>query len=215
MGLGFVLLFWMIFFGCAGLPIAGVLAFWSWRNGRLVGSPSKVRAAVAGVLPFVLIALGLVWFVGYAAYSWSVRRVDPGLGDSWAVPLRHGYFFCMIDVTDRGYLMKDGCSGSPPVYDIRELAEIGDAIVGKSDRTGAFVFDMATGELRRDQDASTALAQLSPTARLQTPDEFYRSRRFGWQDVAALLVLFAVVALTSWLWFTRFIRMRSALTTGA
>jgi hypothetical protein len=92
MGLGFVLLFWMIFFGCAGLPIAGGLAFWSWHNGRLAGAPSKMRAAAAGVLPFVLIALGLVWFFGYAAYSWTVRRVDPGLGDSWAVPLRHGYF---------------------------------------------------------------------------------------------------------------------------
>src|SRR5258708_5442208 len=122
MGLGFVLLVWMIFFGCAGLPVAGGLAYWSWRSGRDAHSPSKWRAFAAGLLPFALIVVGLFWFFGYAAYSWSVRKVDPGLGDSWAVPLRHGYFFCMIDVTDQGYLMKDGCSGSPPVLDIRELA---------------------------------------------------------------------------------------------
>ena len=210
MGIGFVLLIWMLFFGCAGLPVAGALAYWSWRTGSRAGSPSKVRAAAAGVLPFVLIGLGLLWFFGYAAYSWSVRRVDPGLGDSWAVPLRHGYFFCMIDVTDHGYLMKDGCSGSPTVDGIRELAEADDAIVGNSDRIGAFVFDMATGELRRHADVSTALAQVT-AERLETADEFYRSRRFGWQDAAAFGVLLVLGASTSWLWFARFIRARPAL----
>lgn len=206
MGLGFVLLVWMVFFGCAGLPIAAGLVSWSWRNGRRAGAPSKVRAGAAGLLPFTLIAVGLTWFFLYAVYSWSVRQVDPGLGDIWAVPLRHGYFFCMIDATDKGYLMKDGCSGLPPVHDIRELAEVGDAIVGSTGQSGAFVFDTATGELTLYQDTGAALAQFSPSPSLQTADQFYRSRRFGWQDVAALFVLLAAVLSTAWLWFTRFIR---------
>jgi hypothetical protein len=208
MGLGFVLVVWTLLLGCAGLPIAALLAFWSWRRGRLAGTPSKVRAAVAGLLPLVLIAVGLVWFFGYAAYSWTVRRVDPGLGDSWAVPLQHGYFFCMIDVTEHGYLMKDGCTGTPPIYEIRQLAEVGNMIVGTSDRTGAFVFDLTAGQLKRVEDAKATLAELSPTARFQTPDEFYRSRRFGWQGVAALAILFVAEASILWLWFTRFVRAR-------
>jgi hypothetical protein len=68
------------------------------------------------------------------------------------------------------------------------------------------VFDTATGKLRSHESTAAALAQFSPSPKLQTPDEFYESRRFGWQDVAARFVLLGVVLLTSWLWFTRFIR---------
>jgi hypothetical protein len=122
-----------------------------------------------------------------------------------------GTFVCMIDVTDHGYLMKDGCSGLPPVYGIRELAEAGDVIIGSSDDVGAFVFDMTSGELKPQPSTSAALAHFSPAPRLQTADEFYRSRRFGWQDLAALAILLLMVASTSWLWFTRFIRTRPAV----
>jgi hypothetical protein len=208
MGLGFVLLIWIIFFGCAGLPVAGGLAYWSWRNGRRAHSPSKWRAAAAGLLPFVLIVVGMVWFAGYAVYSEVARKVDPWLGDSLAVPLRHGYFFCMIDVTDQGYLMKDGCSGLPAVHDIRELAEVGDAIVGSSGQLGAFVFDTTTGELKTHPDTSTALAQFSPAPTLQSANKFYGSRRFGWQDTVAFLILVLLVVAVSWLWFRLLIRVR-------
>jgi hypothetical protein len=211
MGIGLVLLFWIIFFGCAGLPVAVGLAYWSWRNGRRANSASKARAFAAGLLPFILIALGLIWFFAYAAYSWSVRKVDPGLGDTWAVPLRNGYFFCMIDVTEHGYLMKGGCSGAPPVHSITALAEVGDAIVGSSAQSGAFVFDTRTDGLKRYPDVAAALDQFAPPPKLQPPDEFYRSRRFGWQDVAALVLLLASVAMVSWVWFKRLVRAPAAV----
>jgi hypothetical protein len=151
-----------------------------------------------------------VWFFAYAAYSWSVRKVDPGLGDSWAVPLRNSYFFCMIDVTDHGYLMKDGCSGAPPVHGITQLAEVGDVVIGSSAQAGAFVFDTRTESLRNFPDISAALAQFAPPPKLQSPDGFYRSRRFGWQDLAAVVLLLASVAILSWMWFKRFVRAPSA-----
>lgn len=157
-------------------------------------------------------AVGLLWFLCYAAYSSSVRKVDPGLGDIWAVPLRHGYFFCMIDVPDSGYLMKHDCSGVPPIADIRELAEVGDVIVGSSGQSG-FVFDTRTGDLKRRDSTAAALAQFSPPPKLQTSEQFYRTRRFGWQDLVALAILLGVVAAISWLWFAFFIRMRSAAST--
>jgi hypothetical protein len=204
-GLGFVLLFWLILCVCAAFPIATTLACWSWLNGLRAQTPSKPRALVAGLLPFVLIPVGMLWFLGYAAYSSSVRHVDPGLGDSWKVPVAHGYFFCMIDVTDQGYLMKGGCSGSPRVNGIRQLAQVGDSVIGTS-VAGAFVFDTSTGELRSHQSTVAALAQFSPPPKLQTPDEFYERRRSGWQDRAAGFVLLGLVFLTSWFWFRRFIR---------
>ena len=205
MGLSFVLLLWVILFGCAAVPVGTALACWSWVNGIRVQTPSRGRALVAGLLPFVLIPVGLFWFLGYAAYSSLVRNVDPGLGDSWKVPLPHGYFFCMIDVTDQGYLMKGGCSGSPRVNGIRQLVQVGDSIIGSS-VAGAFVLDTATGELRSPKSVAAALASFSPSPKLQTPNEFYERRRSGWQDVAAGFVLLGLVLSISWLWFTRFIR---------
>jgi len=206
MGLGFVLFVWTMGFGCTGLPVAGGLAYWSWRSGHRAHSPSIWRAVAAGLLPFILILCGLIWFFAYAAYSWSVRKVDPGLGDSWVVPFRNGYSFCMIDVTDYGTLMKEGCSGSPLVEGISELAEVGDVVVGSNGHSKAFVFDTLTGELRMHPNPATAIALFSPPPKLQTADSFYRSRRFGWQDLAAFLVLVGLVVAVSWLWFSRFIR---------
>jgi len=111
----------------------------------------------------------------------------------------------MIDVTDQGALMKGGCSGSPRVNGIRQLVQVGDSIIGTS-VAGAFVFDTATGELRPHQSPAVALAQFSPPPKMQTAGEFYDSRRSGWQDRVAGLVLLGLVLLSSWLWFTRFIR---------
>jgi hypothetical protein len=209
MGIGFVLIFWIILLGIVGLPVAAFFAYWSWRNGNLTGAPAKARAAMAGLLPFALIPVGLIWFFAYAVFCGTVRHVDPGLGDSWYVPLRHGYYFCMIDTTDEGFLMKNECSGEPPVSAIRELAQVGDSIVGWSGTKGAFSLDMAAGELKQLANKDIALTQYSPPLSLQTARAFYRSRRYGWQDVAALIVLLGLVVPIMWIWFNRFIRSKT------
>jgi hypothetical protein len=205
-GLGFVLFAWLLIFGCIGLPVAGGLATCSWLWGRKRGKPSRWRAVAAAALPFVLIAVGLGWFFAYAAYSWSVRRVDPALGDSSAVPLKHNYFFCMIDVPDDGYLMKGECSGSPPVAKITEIAEAGDAIVGVSREIGPFVFDLRSGEVARFSTVAEAASKVSPAPVLKSADAFYRERRFGWQDLVAVALLGTAVVGVSALWLLRFVR---------
>jgi len=161
---------------------------------------------MAGLLPFVLVPVGLVWFFAYAVYCGTMRDVDPGLGDSWQVPLRRGYYFCMTDTMDEGRLMKNECGGEPPVHGILELAQTGDSIVGWSWQKGAFTFDMTTGELKVLANKDAALTQFSSPLTFQTAQEFYRSRRYGWQDVAALIVLLGLLAATTRVWFNRFIR---------
>jgi hypothetical protein len=74
---------------------------------------------------------------------------------------------------------------------------------------GAFVLDTATGEVTRHVDTASAVARFSPPPKLQTPDQFYRARRFGWQDVAALLVLVGMAGAVSRLWYSRLIRARA------
>lgn len=211
MGIFFVLIILIILLVLVGLPFAGALAYWSRRNSSIAGAQFSGRATMAGLLPFVLVSVGLIWFFAYAVYCGTVRNVDPGLGDSWQVPLRHGYYFCMTDNMEEGRLMKNECGGSPPVHSIRELAQTGDSIVGWSQEKGAFTFDMSTGKLTVLASREAALARLSPLPNFQTAHEFYRSRRYGWQDVAALIILLGLVAGIARVWFNRFIRPRSSL----
>jgi hypothetical protein len=214
MSYSFVLLIWTFLLVFIAVPVALGLAWWSWRTGRRAGVPSEARALAAGLLPFILIAVGLVWFFADAVYSESIRRVDPGIGDYYMVPVGRGYLFCMIDTTDHGYLAKDGRNGSRAIEDIREFAQVGDTVVGFSGQLGAFVFDTVSGRQRQYSSVAAALAEFSTAPKLETPKEFYESHRFTWQDIAALLVLLSSVVGVSLLWYRKFIRV-TAPTSGA
>src|SRR5437867_3088253 len=116
MGIGFVLLLWAVFFGCAAIPVAATLAVWSWRNQtRSVANHNYLRPLVASLLPFGLLVYAGTAFIVYAIWCGTARGVDPGLGDLWAVPVGTGYYFCMIDVTESGRLFKGTCDGVPLV----------------------------------------------------------------------------------------------------
>jgi hypothetical protein len=111
----------------------------------------------------------------------------------------------MIDVTDYGYLMKDGCSGEPLTDHVTELAQSGDVVVGV-DPSGAFVLNLNSDEIQRYPTSAEALARVGANAQLRSADAFYRGRRFGWQDLAAVGVLGLGVAFCAWLWFIRLVR---------
>ena len=157
----------------------------------------------------MLIGVGLAWFMGYAIIA-GLLGMDPGLGDSWSVPLTNGYFFCMIDVPDKGYLMKGGCSGAPPVHDITHLAQCGTFIAG-SNEAGPFLFDTASDALIESVDKAAVAKQCGSSVQFQSADEFYRSRRSGWLDLAALAALLGLVISTSVFWHKHFIRGREVL----
>jgi hypothetical protein len=125
------------------------------------------------------------------------------------VPLPHDYFFCMIDITDHGYLMKGGCSGSPLIDEVQEIAQSGDSLVGFSSRSGPFVLNTASDDFRVFADRAAALAQFSPSPNLQTANAFYQSLRWGWQDAIGLALLLCSLVVVSGFWFTFFIRVRS------
>src|SRR5687768_10851616 len=105
MGIGFVLMIWALLLGCAAVPIAIALTIWSSRNWRESKSTTKLfRPIGAALLPFILLAYGGAAFIGYAVWCVKVRRVDPGIGDAWVVPVGNGYFFGMIDIPEHGSL---------------------------------------------------------------------------------------------------------------
>ena len=206
MGIGFVLIIWIILLGIIGFPLAGILAYWSWRNNKFASSSRMKRAAIAGLFPYVVIPVGLIWFVLYAYYCGTIRNVDPGLGDSWHVPIQNSYYFCMTDNMDEGRIMKNSCSGSAPLFAIRELVHSGNLLVGANSQQGAFTFDMEKEELNLLPSMEVALSKIAPASKFQTAHEFYVSRRYRWQDIATLVPLICAVLLIARIWFNRYIR---------
>jgi hypothetical protein len=209
MGLGCVLVVWLAFFAIAALPVGALLMFWSRRNARGTSSSSKLRGYAAGLLPIGLIPIGVVWFIGYAVYCDYVRHVDPGLGDVAVVPLSDGYRFCMIDVPDKGFIMKDGCTGTPPIDDVTQLTQIGDRIVGSAEKMPGFVLDMRTNATTVFPTLAAALAQFSPPPALQSADAFYQAHRWALPDLFAVLLLLGMCGVVSWAWYRAFIRRRN------
>ncbi|NOX63322.1 MAG: hypothetical protein GXP42_15460 [Chloroflexi bacterium] len=208
MGIGLVLVGWTIIFTCFGVPIAIGLTLWSWFWGRRRGHPSVLRALLAGLLPFLVIGVGLTWWMFYALYSEAVRNVDPGIGDTWLIPIDDDYAFIMIDTTDDGAITKSG--EGVVIADVIKLTKIEDFIVGVSKKSGAFVLDLTSAQVTYYATPQEALNQFSPPPELQTPTEFYGEHRIGWQDRLALLILFAVELLLIWTWFKLFIRPPSS-----
>lgn len=207
MGLGFVLLVWAVLLACGGVPVAVGLGVWSWRNRRRsLTERWPLSALAAAALPFVLLAYGSAAFLSYAFWCESVRHVDAGIGDTWAVPVGNDHFFCMIDEPDRGYLIKSGCTGVPAVSGIAEIAAVGDRIVGNSQSSGPFLFDTRSSELKTFSSLDAALGQFSPHPTLQTAHSFYLRRRWQWADLAAVALISvpAVGILIGWYrWFIR------------
>jgi hypothetical protein len=212
MGIGFVLLVWAVVLGCAAVPFSVGLAIWRWRTQRCSRpNTSLLRPIAAALLPFILLTYGGLAFIAYATWCETKRHVDAGIGDSWMVPVANNHFFCMIDVPEHGYLLKGGCSGSPAVSNIVDLAEVGDQIIGRSDLGGPFVLDTRSGEERFFPELEDAQKQIPTPATLQSANSFYINHRWGWLDLLALLIIGSFGAVIMFGWYRLFIRMPSTV----
>jgi hypothetical protein len=210
-GIGCVLVFWAVILGAAAIVSAVVLGLWSWwKQRRAVGYARVLKVLAAAALPFLLVGYGGVAFGGYAIWCETVRHVDAGIGDVWQVPVGNDHYFCMIDVPENGYLLKGGCSGSPIVDEISELAATDDLVIGDSKSQGAFELDTRTGTLLRFTSMEAVLARTTPRPLLRSANDFYGYRRWGYADaVAAVLIAVQAIAITI-LWYFSFFRWRNS-----
>jgi|JI10StandDraft_1071094.scaffolds.fasta_scaffold110952_4 hypothetical protein len=194
-----LLVFYSGLLALVALPVGLLLALWSWSQGRRAGIPSGNRPFFAAMLPFALIVVAGVWFIGYATMS-MVRGLDPMVGTSWSASVSDGYLLCMVGRADVGTLVKEKCGGVPVVQGIRALGQCGTTIVGVSNDSDWFVLETETGRLTHVGIEARALAPCRESGALKTTFQFYRDLRMGWPDAVALLVLASMLAPTAWIW---------------
>lgn len=202
MGIGFVIIAWGIIFVVLFIPLSFLIGFaLRWKLKKKI---SFGRSMLFGIFPFILLVYGFFAFVGYALYCEMVRKVDPGIGDGWQVPVGNNYYLCMIDVPDNGYLMSYGCSGSPIIDGITEINVVGNLVVGRA--KNAFIFDSGSGKLT-EMDATSKAFQ-AHEAELLNVNDFYIRRRWNFLDIIAVfIILIPGVCFIKW-WYEKIIAVK-------
>jgi hypothetical protein len=104
MGLGIVLVFWVVvgivLASIAALALAGATTLLTRRV------PARRRRTIlaAAVFPFICFGWGACVFAFQAVVNEVLLDRDLGIGDTWHAPLPNGFEIVMIDVTDQGWL---------------------------------------------------------------------------------------------------------------
>lgn len=164
--------------------------------------------AAAG-FPFLVVAYGLVAFVGYAVWCEAVRGVDPGLGDSWVVPVGQG---CTLVMGDQPTNAQISCPHHEQLLEgVTRVALAGEELVGESH--GKFyavnLRERTTRSLGSEGEAITLLRHSGlPSAELLPVNDFYIARRWSYLDV---LAAFLIAAIPAALALSLFIAFRRAL----
>jgi hypothetical protein len=134
-----------------------------------------------------------VGFGVYAAWCDS-RGVDPGIGDSWFVPLGSGYRLAFVDIADQAFL-------ESPTKEQFDLYTRG---VGFDSQTIYFeaadhtyqLIEKANGRVSHGLSESALAIRLQslgqPPASLRPPSQIYDELRWSAQDLLAVPIVFGV-----------------------
>jgi hypothetical protein len=235
MGLGIVLLFWLIIgtvLAAIGSVTLGGLATLFTR-----GVTKRRRLAILTAISFPWICAGWAGalFVFQALVNEGLLHRDLGLGDGWHAPLTNGYQVLMIDVTDQGWVYNPKTQGGSGVGEqedavagVATLQVAGPYILGgvdarPSEHLGTnsnpidfyFVLDTQTGRktVLPNYDALRNTAnQLGIQSQLEPISVVYSRYRFTWFDVFVGVLFFVppligFFLLTAWIVRLRGTRM--------
>ncbi len=204
MGIGFVLLIWAVLIGLLAVPARALLL----RIGRQTGGdPRGTRLSRWFVIMFF--GGGAYAFIAFMAYwVWCdlSRGVDCGIGDSWRVPVGHGYEMGMIDLPNDASLHSAGSEGEAVVSGIDQIGEYGQYVFGHSASDGSFVFDTSSRTLHREKNLIALISRLHSLGVTETATvpvhEFYMAKRWSWVDAVAVILLGAPAAVVA-VWMLR------------
>ena len=229
MGIGFVLLIWLVVGTfVAGMGAAGLGAVTAiFTNGVRTGRRRVVLAAT--FFPIACLVWGGTVFVFQWVVNESVLHRDPGLGDEAKCPLPNGYALLMIDTGDQGWIYNP--KTQPTSYGVSEQADAvggvrtlqvtGRYVLGARDTKSFehfgketdevdsyFLLDTSTGkrgEFPNYEALSDATIQLGVQPSLRPIYAVYTKYRYTAFDAFAGLLLF-LPPLVSGLFLIRWIR---------
>jgi hypothetical protein len=189
MGLGIVLLFWGIVGIILASAAAAILAAVVYAFDRRHGLARRGWVLTAAAVPFVSLGYAAAGFAAYAVYCEVVRDVDLGIGDSWRVPLGHGYRLIMIDTPDQAFV--ESPTGVQLHMGLARIGTTEDLIVGE-DAQGLFVID-GSHQTEHAVAPESGLRGIvlggSGQLQLVSPDDFYNRHRWGMPDVFAAIAI--------------------------
>jgi hypothetical protein len=237
MGLGIVLLFWVV----AGtvISVTGSLIFGGAVTLFTRGVSRGRRWAVMSAFAFPFLCAG--WFAAIFLFQAIVNETllnrDLVLGDTWHARLPNGYQVMMIDVTDQGWIYNpktQGVSGvvgdqEDAVPGVRIVQVAGSYILGGVDSqhfehlgkdTGQvdsyFLLDTQTGKkaVLASYDAlRDAALRVGIQPHLEPIDTVYSRYRWTWFDtlVAILFFIPPLIGFLLLIWWVIRLRQRHAL----
>ena len=194
MGIGFVLMIWLVILIVVAVPTSAILWFSARSFSKSTTKDLRTkRAVIAASLPFAMIVYFGCAFILYGSWCSLVRNVDPGIGDGWVVPVGNDYTMEMIDTPENAFIHKNN-----EVYidDIRLLGQAKPYVFGRS-ADGYFILNVDSGELYQadsQYDFEKGLKErgIFGTGILETPESFYRKTRWRMADLIAALIVFAI-----------------------
>lgn len=211
MGLGFVLLIYLIVCLCAAAILSLVFGVMTWRILRHAKRASRIRAVVTVILlPPLSVVCGLFGFILYGLWCEMVRGVDPGAGDSFRVQIGSGYQLEAIDTMDQAFIRTP--SGEEFGWSMKRVG-FDDRTVYFETQSGTFeLIEKINGQAIKDVTYTTLLQKLqelgSSSVNLRTPDVVYDDLRWEMKDLAAIPLIFGVpgfltVGVAAYIWRVR------------
>ncbi len=185
MGIGFVLMIWLVILIILGVPAALFFILIAYLVSRKASSKYRKRRMIfAAFLPYLMIAYFGFCFVIYSIWCVTLRHVDIGIGDGWCVPLGEGYTFEMIDIPDNAFISK---AGKTQIYDIQLIAEKDCNLYGRT-KNSYFMLDTQKNRVdyfdsKEKMKSSLVQKGIVDIPDFMTPNKFYRNKRYTIADV--------------------------------
>ena len=152
-----------------------------------------------------------VIFVVYGIYCEAVRGVDPGIGDSWRVPLKNGYELVMIDTPEQAFVVTPG--GGQAHHDFTRIGTT-DRFVVVEQGGHFFLMDARSGNessLRTEAELKESLQGAGePAIELLPPGDYYNKHRWGAADAVGSAAAFVPPGLVFLVFVWRFARFAFA-----
>lgn len=171
------------------LVIGLALPFWISRIHG--GARWRIFLAAMALPPLAVIGV-FAGFVAYATWCETVREVDPGIGDTWQVPLGNGYHLCMIDTPERAFVT----SPQQQQFSIVRIGFDDDVAYFETVRNEFHLITKSTGSCTLFRDQSSLDERLreigSQPSSFQSAEIAYQKLRWGLLDLMAFLMILGI-----------------------